>query len=289
MATLVIGGTGRVGSLIVSSLLDRGEAVTLLTRSAERAATAPAGAQAVVGNLADPPSLQGIFSGCDKLMLITASHPDETVHGQNAVRAAKKAGVRKIVYSSVIMPPGSQVIPNFAAKIPIETAVRESGVPFTILRPSSFFQNDLWYQDAMLQFGVYPQPIGPLGLPRIDIRDIADAAVNALLSTKLDGKTINLCCPDILNGKDTARIWSEHLRTEVNYMGDDLDQWGQAAAQFMPGWMVHDLKIMYGFFQKNHFKIEAREVADAESAIGHSPRRYPDFVTETAAVWRAGQ
>lgn len=289
MATLVIGGTGRIGSLIVSGLLDRGEAVTVLTRSAERAATAPAGVQAVVGNLADPPSLQGVFSGCDKLMLITASHPDETVHGQNAVRAARKAGVRKIVYSSVIMPPGSQVIPNFASKIPVEKAVRESGAPFTILRPSSFFQNDLWYKDAMLHFGVYPQPLGPLGLPRIDIRDIADAAVNALLSSTLDGKTINLCSPDNLNGKDIARIWSVQLGTEVNYMGDDLDQWAQAAAQSMPGWMVHDLRIMYGFFQKNLFKIEAREAVEVESAIGHPPRRFADFVEETAAAWEADQ
>jgi len=272
---------------VVSGLLDRGEVVTILTRSAERAATVPAGAQAVVGNLADPPSLQGVFTGCDKLMLITASHPDETVHGQNAVRAARKAGARKIVYSSVIMPPGSQVIPNFAAKIPVEAAVRESGLPFTILRPSSFFQNDLWYRDAMMQFGVYPQPIGSLGLPRIDIRDIADAAVNALLSTKFDGKTINLYSPDVLNGKDTARIWSEHLKTEVNYMGDDLDQWAQAAAQSMPGWMVHDLRIMYGFFQKNLFKTEARESAEAESAIGHPPRQFVDFVAETATAWRA--
>jgi uncharacterized protein YbjT (DUF2867 family) len=143
MATLVIGGTGNIGSLTVSNLLEKGEKVTVMTRSADRITSLPGAVSGVVGNLADPPSLTKAFDGIDKVFLITAMHPDEARHGQNGVRAAKKAGVKMIVYLSGCMPEDSHHIPHFASKIPIENAIRESGIAFTILRPNDFFQNDL--------------------------------------------------------------------------------------------------------------------------------------------------
>ena len=160
--------------------------------------------------------------------------------------AAKAAGVQHIVYLSVVMPPGSEVIPHFASKIPVEQAVQASGIPWTILRPNNFFQNDLWFRDAITTYGVYPQPLGPRGLNRVDVRDIAEAAANAF--TRGVGGVVPLNGPRGLTGDDTARVYSEILRRPVRYGGDDLDVWAKQASAMMPPWMVQDMRIMYDYF-----------------------------------------
>jgi uncharacterized protein YbjT (DUF2867 family) len=240
----------------------------------------------VIGDLADPPSLQRAFRGVESLVLITAVHPDETARGLFAVKAAKKAGVKKIVYISVVMPPGSERIPHFASKIPIEQAIKDSGIAYTILRPNNFFQNDLMLREAIVEYGVYPQPIGSAGSNRVDVRDIADAAVSSLLESGHEGKTYNLNGPDALTGKSVAAVYSRHLGTEVNYGGDDLDSWAEQVNKMLPAWMVHDFRIMYQYFQEHGLRAEQSEIAKAEAVLHHPPRSFDAFVAETVSFWK---
>lgn len=286
MAILVVGGTGLVGSQIVSNLLDKGESVVVMTRSKEKAASAPANYKIVVGDLADPPSLLRVFEGIDKVMLITIVHPDETAHGLNGVKAAKKAGIRFISYLSVLMPPDSTHIPHFASKIPIENAIRESGIPFTILRPNNFFQNDYYFKDVMLQYGIYPQPIGATGVSRVDIRDVAEIGANALAENNAEGQTVNISGLDSLTGKSCAATWSKHLGTEINYMGDDLDKWAESASASMPSWMVYDFRIMYDYFQKRGFKSTPADNDNLKRLLRREPRSMDEFCSETARAWK---
>jgi uncharacterized protein YbjT (DUF2867 family) len=286
MSILVIGGTGTVGSQIVSRLLDQGVKVQVMTHSADKLATLPSGVEGVMGDLADPPSLQRAFSGVESLVLITAVHPDETARGLFAIKAAKKAGIKKIVFMSVVMPPGSERIPHFASKIPIEQAIKDSGVAYTILRPNNFFQNDLMLREAIVTYGVYPQPIGSAGSNRVDVRDIADAAVSSLLESGHEGKTYNLHGPDALTGKGVAAVYSSHLSTEVNYGGDDLDAWAEQVNKMLPAWMVHDFRIMYQYFQEHGLHAEQSEIAKEESVLHHPPRSFDAFVAETVSLWK---
>jgi uncharacterized protein YbjT (DUF2867 family) len=286
MSILVVGGTGTVGSQIVSRLLDQGDEVRVMTHSADKLATMPADVAGVVGDLSDPPSLQRAFGGVESLVLITAVHPDETARGQFAVKAAKKAGIKRIVFMSVVMPPGSERIPHFASKIPIEQAIKESGMAYTILRPNNFFQNDLIFREAIVKYGVYPQPIGSAGLNRVDVRDIADAAVNSLRDSGHEGKTYDLNGTDVLTGKGVATVYSRHLGTEVNYGGDDLDSWAEQASAMLPVWMVHDFRIMYQFFQGDGLRAAQSGMAKTELVLHHPPRSFDAFVAETVSLWK---
>jgi uncharacterized protein YbjT (DUF2867 family) len=286
MSILVVGGTGTVGSQIVSRLLDQGAKVQVMTRSVDKLATLPAGVEGVVGDLADPPSLQRVFGGVESLVLITAVHPDETARGLFAVKAARKAGIKKIVFMSVVMPPGSERIPHFASKMPIEQAIKDSGVAHTILRPNNFFQNDLMFREAIVKYGVYPQPIGSAGMNRVDVRDIADAAVSSLRESGHEGKTYDLNGSDVLTGKGVAAVYSRYLGTEVNYGGDDLDSWAEQALEILPAWMVHDLRIMYQFFQDHGLRAEQSGMARTEPVLHHPPRSFDAFVAEAVSLWK---
>ena len=148
MTILVTGGTGTVGSQVVQELLRRGAQVRVLTRSADKAATLPAGAKGVVGDLADPNSLGRAFEAAEGVFLNTAISQTETEEGLNAVRAAKAASARRIVYMTVHQLEARSHIPFIKSKIPVLQAIKDSGIGYTILGPNSFYQNDILVQNA---------------------------------------------------------------------------------------------------------------------------------------------
>jgi len=288
MSILVIGGTGTVGSATVARLVRRGKSVRVLSRHPENA-TLPAGATAVAGDLSDPATLGEAFEGIDRLCLITPLDPQEGEKGKSAVSAARTAGVARIVFHSVHKVEACPEAPHFRSKIEIEGAIKGTGIPFTVVRPNNFFQNDLWLRQALVEHGVYPQPIGAKGLSRVDTGDIADCLTTALLADgdELTGKTFPVVGPDVLTGEQCARIWGSALGRKVVYGGNDLDRWAAQAAQGgMPDWMVADLEIMYRFFQQQGLAATTDELARQNELMGHPPRRFEDWAAETAKKWR---
>ncbi len=283
MKVLVVGGTGTVGSAVVAQLRANGVEPRVMTRSAEKAARLSAGTTHVVADLERPATLPAAFAGVDGVFLLLPVSQTETAQGLAGVEAARAAGVRRIVYMSVGMPPGSEVVPHVASKIPVEQAVQASGIPWTILRPNNFFQNDLWLRDAITTYGVYPQPLGPRGLNRVDVRDIAEAAANAF--TRSVGGIAPLNGPRGLTGDDTARVYSEILERPVRYGGDDLDLWAKQASAMFPPWMVHDFRIMYDYFIRNGAHASGTDFAAQQNLLGHAPRPFEAFVSELAREW----
>lgn len=289
MKTLVVGGTGTVGSHTVRELLARNAPVRVLVRSADKAAALPEGVEAAVGDLREPATLPAAFDGADAVFLLNALSQDETAQGLAAMAAAQRAGVKRLVYLSVHRLEEGAHIPHFATKIPVEQAVRESGIGWTVLRPNNFYQNDFLFQEAITRYGLYPQPIGQAGVSRVDVRDIAELAAIALTEPGHDGKTYSVVGPDALTGEQVAEVYSKHLERPVRYAGDDLDAWAAQARNMLPDWLVHDLCIMYGHFQKTGLKATSQELALQERLLGHPPRKFDEFVAEIAPAWRSGQ
>jgi uncharacterized protein YbjT (DUF2867 family) len=285
MKVLVVGGTGTVGSEVTRQLLEKGASVRVMSRYADKTKL-KLPVEAVQGDLEKPATVALAFKDVDAVFLLNALSQSETAQGLAGVEAARKAGVKKIVYMSVLMPPGSESIPHFASKIPIEQAVRESGLGWTILRPNNFYQNDLGLREAIVNYGVYPQPIGNRGVTRIDVRDIANATVNAFHDDGHEGAIYPLNGPRAWTGEDTARSYTENLGRTVRYGGDDLDAWGRQVSAFLPEWMVHDLQIMYRFFQERGFQATPEELELQRKVLRHDPRAFETFAWELAPEWR---
>ncbi len=285
MKVLVVGGTGTVGSQVARHLLEKGAKVRVMARSADKSKL-ELPVEMVQGDLEKPAELGPQFTGVDAMFLLNALSQSETAQGLAAVDAARKGGVRQIVYMSVLMPPGSEIIPHFASKIPVEQAVRESGLRWTILRPNNFYQNDVGLREAVVGYGVYPQPIGDKGVTRIDVRDIADAAVNAFFDPGHDGKIYPLNGPRAWTGDETAAVYSENLGRVVHYGGNDLEAWGKQVSGLMPDWLIHDLQIMYRFFHDRGFAATAEEIEMQRKIVAHDPRAFETFVWEVAPIWR---
>ena len=286
MTILVIGGSGTVGSQVVRELRARNAVVRVLTRNADKAKGLPGGAEGVIGDLLDPGTVRSVFKGIDSVFMLLAVSATETHEGLMAVNGMRMSGVKHIAYMSVHNLEQALHLPHFGSKLPVEAALKASGIPYTILRPNNFFQNDYWFRDAITKNGIYPQPIGDVGLSRVDIRDIAEAAAIVLMTPGHEGQTYNLVGPDVHTGKSTAEVWGRALGKTISYGGNNLDAWEEQSLQSLPAWMVFDFRLMYSFFQEKGLKASQSDIEHLTRLLGHSPRSFEDFAIETARGWR---
>lgn len=286
MKILVTGGTGMVGSHVVNELLKRDVEITVLSRKSKQEASLPKGVKHLKGDLKQPHTVRTMCQNMDAMFLINVVSPTEAHEGLMAVNGARMSNILKIVYLSVHRVDEAPHLPHFGAKLPVETAIKASGIPYTILRPNNFYQNDYWFKEPIMNYGVYPQPIGNAGLSRVDVRDIAEAAAITLTSAKYQQHTFNLVGPDLCTGKNTAEIWSQALQKEVVYGGNNLDAWEQQSLEFMPDWLVFDFKLMYEFFQENGLKANNEDLRKLTALLNHAPRSFEDFAAETATQWQ---
>jgi len=286
MKILVIGGTGTVGSQVVRELLARKVTVQVLTRNADHAKGLPTGAEGVIGDLLDPGTVRSVFKGVDKVFMLLSVSTTETHEGLMALNGMLMSGVKHIAYMSVHNLEQALQLPRFGSRLPIESVLKASGIPYTILRPNNFFQNDYLFKDAIIKHGVYPQPIGAIGVSRVDVRDIAEAAAIALTTPGHEGQTYNIVGSGVHTGQNTAGIWSRALGKTISYGGNDLDAWEKQALQVLPAWMVFDFRLMYSFFQDSGFKAKQSDIERLTNLLGHAPRSFEDFAMETAKIWK---
>jgi uncharacterized protein YbjT (DUF2867 family) len=287
MKILVIGGTGTVGSHVVRQLLERGATVRALVRNKESAAKLPKQAEAAIGDALDPVAVEKAMVGVDKLYLLNAVTPDELTQGLIAYDLAKKHKLKHVVYHSVFKAEHFKDVPHFASKAAIEDAIKKFDVPFTIIRPNYFFQNDEKLKDVLMGAGMYPMPLGTPGISAVDVRDIAEAAAIALTADGHQGKTYNLNGPEVISGPRVASIWSEVLGKEVKYPGEDMDGFEAQMRQKAPAWSAFDIRMMFQGYLERGFAAEAGDVKTLTGLLGHPPRRYEDFARETARRWQA--
>lgn len=287
MKVLCIGGTGTVGREVVGRLRERGVSVRCMTRSAGRAGTGGDGVELVRGDLEDPSSLEAVLDGVDRVHLLTPLHPDEAELGIAAVDAARGAGVERIVFHSVHRVEDGAHIPHFGSKLEIQRALEASGIPWVTIEPNSYMQNDLVVREAIMEMQIYPLPIGPVGVNRVDVRDIADATVTALLDDGHEGTRYPVAGGRAWTGEEVAETWGELLDGTIVYVGDDLDMWEDGVRDLMPGWLVRDLRVMWAHFLEHGLLATPEELALQRRLLGREPRSFEDFVDETLAVWGA--
>jgi uncharacterized protein YbjT (DUF2867 family) len=286
MKILVTGGTGKVGSEVIKELIKRNASVRALVRKQETSTKMPKGVEIIQGDLLDPVSVRKALNGVDKLYLLNAVVPDELTQGLIAYDLAKKLKLKQIVYHSVFKVEHFKDVPHFASKLTIESALHGFDLPFTIIRPNYFYQNDISLKDALMKAGIYPMPIGAPGISAVDTRDIAEAAAIALTNDGHLGKTYNLNGPEILSGKKIAAIWSGLLGKEIRYPGEDLDSFEEQMRQSAPSWSAFDIRMMFQGYLERGFAAEDGDMETLTKLLGHAPRRYEDFAKETVEEWQ---
>lgn len=286
MKILAIGGTGNVGSVVVTELLKRGADVRVLVRKQPEAGKVPSGVEVAIGDLLDPVAVEQAMQGVGKMFLLNAVVTDELTQALIAYGVAKRLGLKHVTYLSVFKADQFRDVPQFASKLAVENALHEFGTPYTILRPGYYIQNDLNLTSALTGAGVYPMPIGTAGIAVADIRDIAEAAAISLTEDGHEGQTYDIVSSSLISGPSNAALWSKLLGKEIKYTGHNFGQWEEGMRAAMPSWSAFDLRMMFqGYFDRGFASTET-EVARITKLLGHEPRSYEAFATETAKAWK---
>ncbi len=286
MTVLVTGATGLVGSLVVEGLVAGGVPVRALTRSPE-GGYFPDGLTPVRGDLLDVDALRAALTGVSTIFVLSAVVAEELTATLLTLDLAWEAGVKGIVYLSVYRGGDFSDVAHLNAKFAAERMIEQADLPATVLRPTYFAQNDAALKDALVGGGIYPTPLGHLG---VSIVEVADVAVIELLrrereKTVLPRVVYDLVGPDVWTGPALAQIWSEALGKTVDYRGDDLDGPEKQMRQFLPAWYAFEIRQMLARFQADGAVATEEGLAGLQTLLGRVPRSYRDFATETAHQW----
>jgi uncharacterized protein YbjT (DUF2867 family) len=200
---LVTGGTGLLGGHVVPLLRDAGRDVRVLSR---RPRESTEGVEYVACDLLEDTGIDKAVAGVETVLHLAGGPKGDDKATANLVRAAKRAGVRHIVYISVI---GADTVPlgYFKAKHGAEKAVAESGIPWTTLRAAQFHDLVFTVVSKMAKMPVIPIP-GGLRFQPVDSREVAQRLVEVTLD-KPAGRVADLAGPSVYGMKELARSYLE--------------------------------------------------------------------------------
>ena len=224
----ITGATGQLGRLVVEKLKAKIPAsdIVALARSTNRAADL--GVAAREADYDRPETLGPALSGVDTLLLISSSEVGKRAAQHHAViEAAKKAGVKRVVYTSLLHADTSPL--NLAEEhLATEAELKASGIPYAILRNGWYTENYTGSIPGALAGGALLGSAGEGRISSATREDFADAAVAALAGEWHEGKTYELAGDESWTLSDLAAEISRQTGRDIPYK--DVPEADYAAA-----------------------------------------------------------
>lgn len=279
---VITGATGNIGRPLVELLSDTGIETVAVSRR-EQVTDLPSGARHVRGDVGDAASLRTALRGADALFVLLggelniAGEPPE-----HLVTAAREAGVKRLVLVT------SQLLatrPDSAAHDRLrgfETAVRDSGLPHTILRPSGFASNAFAWADSVRTRRTIAAPFADVALPVIDPADIAAVAAAALTEDGHSGKTYTLTGPELVTPAEQAATIGAALGEPVEFIEQSREEAFAALTRLWPAEVVEGILRTLG--EPN--RIERTVSSAVATVTGRPARTFAAWAERHAAAFR---
>ncbi|PTN07876.1 SDR family oxidoreductase [Mangrovibacterium marinum] len=192
MKIAVTGATGQLGQIVIEKLKERvaGENMVALVRTPEKAANL--GVEARAFDYTKAEELAGALEGIDKLLLISGNEIGKRLEQHtNVIAAAQKAGVKSIVYTSLLRA-DSSTLSLAGEHLATEELLKASGIAYTILRNGWYTENYTGSIAGALAGGAFIGSAGEGKISSAARADYAEAAVVVLTSEDQEGKVYEL-------------------------------------------------------------------------------------------------
>ena len=214
---LVTGATGNLGSALLKELHAGGAGpLRGFTRDAGRA-TFPEGVEAAEGDFAEPESVKLAMDGVRSLFLPSRLGPDGDV-----LAAAERAGVEHVVLVSSITVQTHPHLGPAGENLAVERLLEDSGMAWTILRPTQFASNALMWAASIRDHGTVRAPYPDTALPTIHPADIASVARVTLTESGHRGRTYALTGPEPVTARQQVGAIAAALGRDVSF--DELSR-----------------------------------------------------------------
>lgn len=274
---LVTGATGNIGRAVLDNLTARGLPVRALIRDPARA-DLPEGATPAIADLNDPDTLTPWLDGVEAAFMLPGYPDMPALHAQ-----LRKAGVKRTVQlSGSSAGTGDTTNAVTAMMEDSETAARESGTPWTILRPSAFMSNTLRWLPELRAGDVVRAPWGDIALACIDAVDIAAVAVEAMLDDAHAGAVYRLTGPRAVLPAEQLEIIGRVLGRELRFEPLTLEETRAQLEATMPEKYVH---AFWNFYVDGSLD-ESQVLPTVADLLGRPPRTFEQWAEAHAEDFR---
>lgn len=274
---LVTGATGNAGGELVRVLVNAGHNVRALVRGAHQSIL-PEGVEKVTGDLNQPETLSAALSGVQGVFLLSGYQDMPGLLAE-----MRRAGAERVVLlSSGCVVGGSMTNAIARYNILSEAAVRESGVPWTILRPSGFMSNALQWRPQLRAGNVVRAPWGGVRIAAIDPYDIAAVAALALTASGHEGQSYRLTGPESLLPADEVRVLAHVLGRDLRFEGQADAEARAEMSRTMP---TEYVDAFFRFFSDGEYD-DSRVLPTVEEITGRPPRTFEQWAHAHAEAFQ---
>lgn len=283
---LVTGATGNYGKATIDFLLKKGisaNSISALVRDAAKAEDLKTkGIHIKIGDYDNYNSMLEAFKDVDKLLLISSSDIVNRGNQQeNAVKAAKEAGVNHIVYTSFERKNSTESSPiAFLAKSHVDTEniIKASGITYTILKNNLYFDVlPMFFGEQVLANGIF-LPAGDTKSAFALRNDMAEATANILTSQGHENKEYSLSNTEHTSIQEIAQGISEVVGKQINYVSPPQDVYMQTLTE--AGVPTEYIGIFAGFAEAIKQGEFLTEKTDLENILGRKPTTAKAFLKE---------
>jgi len=277
MTILVSNANGKVGHEVAKALIAAAQKVRIGARDLVKAKADFPSAEIVELDFARPATLAAAVRGVDAVFSATPYEllPDAE---RALIDAAKAGGVERCVKLSAM---GVDADPNSPHML-AERALKESGLAWTVLRPTFFMQNYATMVAASVRAGAIYEAAADGASSFVDLRDIAAVAVAALTKPGHAGKTYTLTGPAALTRAEVAAALSRAIGRKVEYVAVD-DAALRGAMAGAPPALIELMSGLYGAVRQGYTAAVSEDFAHV---TGRAPSDFAAFAADNVAAWR---
>jgi uncharacterized protein YbjT (DUF2867 family) len=274
---LVTGATGNVGGELVRQLVGANQPVRALVRDPDQRGLPPS-VELVEGDLNRPESLTAALADVGGVFLLPGYQDMPGVLAQ-----MRRAGVERVVLLSGRSASDGDMSNAISRYMHLsETAVRQSGLPWTFLRPSGFMSNTFEWVRQLKAGDVLRAPFANIRVASIDPYDIAAVAALALSSEDHAGHVYMLSGPESLLPADRVRILGKVLGKDLRFEAQPNDEARAEMSRSMP---VEYVDAFFKFFVDGTLD-ESEVLPTVEELLGRAPHSFEQWARAHADAFR---
>lgn len=272
MKILIMGATGNAGSHTIKYLLEKGVRPTAAVRNMEKAKEMFGDTVDYVHfDYLDNSTYEAALKGVDRVFSIAPPPKKDPEIFQGVVEAAKKAGVKMLVFQS------GRTTGTYKGKAlyQIEENLRNGDMNYCIVRPGMYMQNFQSWMGAMLEDGEICLPAGEAKMAMTDIADQGAAIASVLMTDGHEGKEYNFTSEEALSFTRMADIFSGAMGRKIQYPNPD----GETFVKKMvaKGWDEELSKYIIWLMDRAKKGVEAEATADFKNIVGREPTSFAAF------------
>ncbi len=286
---LITGATGHFGKATIDFLLQKGipaNSISALVRDEAKATDLKAkGINLKIGEYDNYESLVAAFKEIDKVLLVSGSDiVNRGKQQENAVKAAKEAGVKHLLYTSFERKNETETSPiAFLAKSHIDTdnLIKASGLKYTLFRNNLYLDVlPMFIGEQVLETGIF-FPAGETKSAFVLRSDLAEAAANVLTSEGHENKEYAMNNTENYSFQDVASILSKITNKDISYTSPTVEIYTTALNKAgVPGEYIGMFAGFAEAIQQGEFNSPK---TDLENLLGRKPATLEGFLTQVYA------